>query len=46
MNRKEKEKVQVAIYQLTTSLQRDKDFQIPAKGVLEFLVDLKPKEFD
>ena len=46
MNRKEKEKVQVAIYQLTNLLQRDKDVQIPADGVLEFLVDLKPKEFD
>jgi len=46
MNRKEKEKVQIAIYQLTYSLQKDKDFQIPAKGVLEFLVDLKPKEFN
>jgi len=46
VNKKEKEKVQVAIYQLTTSLQRDKDFQIPADAVLEFLVDLKPKEFE
>jgi len=46
MNRKEKEKVQVAIYQLTNLLQRDKEVQIPADGVLEFLVDLKPKEFD
>jgi len=46
MNRKEKEKVQEAINQLTTSLQRDKDFEIPAEAVLEFLVELKPKEFD
>jgi len=46
MNRKEKEKVQVVIYQLTNLLQRDKEVQIPAEGVLEFLVDLKPKEFD
>jgi len=46
MNRKEKEKVQEAINQLTNSLQRDKDFEIPAEAVLEFLVELKPKEFE
>jgi len=34
MNRKEKEKVQEAINQLTNSLQRDKDFEIPAEGSL------------
>jgi len=45
MNRKEKEKVQVAIYQLTSLLQRDSNALIPADGVLDFLVELKPKEF-
>jgi len=46
MNRKEKEKVQVAIYNLTSLLQKDNNASVPADELLDFLVELKPKEFE
>ena len=46
MNRKEKEKVQIAIYNLTSLLQKDNNAFVPAEELLDFLVELKPKEFD
>jgi len=45
MNRKEKEKVQVAIYQLTRITTMDKNAVVTAEEILDFLVELKPKEF-
>jgi len=46
MNRKEKDRVQIAIYNLTRLLQKDKNASIPVIELLDFLVELKPKEFD
>jgi len=46
MNRKEKEKVQAAIYNLTRLLEQDNNASVPADELLKFLVELKPKEFD
>ena len=46
MNRKEKEKVQVAIYNLTRITTMDKNAVVTAEEMLDFLVELKPKEFD
>jgi hypothetical protein len=46
MNRKEKEKVQVAIYNLTRIIAMDKNAVVTAEEMLDFLVELKPKEFD
>ena len=46
MNRKEKEKVQVAIYNLTRITTMDKNAVVTAEEILDFLVELKPKEFD
>jgi len=45
MNRKEKEKVQVAIYNLTRITTMDKNAVVTAEEILDFLVELKPKEF-
>ena len=46
MNRNEKERVQVAIYNLTRITTMDKNAVVTAEEMLDFLVDLKPKEFD
>ena len=46
MNRKEKEKVQVAIYNLTRITTIDKNAVVTAEEILDFLVELKPKEFE
>jgi hypothetical protein len=46
MNRKEKEKVQVAIYNLTRITTKDKNALVTAEEILDFLVELKPKEFE
>jgi len=46
MNRKEKEKVQIAIYNLTRITTMDKNAVVTAEEMLDFLVELKPKEFD
>jgi len=46
MNRKEKEKVQVAIYNLTRITTMDKNAVVTAEEILDFLVELKPKEFN
>jgi len=46
MNRKEKEKVQVAIYNLTRITTMDKNAVVTAEEMLDFLVELKPKEFE
>jgi len=46
MNRKEKEKVQVAIYNLTRITTMDKNAVVTAEEMLDFLVELKPKEFN
>ena len=46
MNRKEKEKVQVAIYNLTRITTMDKNAVVTAEEILDFLVELKPKEFE
>jgi len=46
MNRNEKERVQVAIYNLTRITTMDKNAVITAEEMLDFLVSLKPKEFD
>jgi len=45
MNCKEKEKVQVAIYNLTRIITMDKNAVVTAEEILDFLVELKPKEF-
>jgi len=46
MNRKEKQKVQVAIYNLTRITTMDKNAVVTAEEMLDFLVELKPKEFN
>ena len=46
MNRREREKVQVAIYNLTRITTMDENAVVTAEEILDFLVDLKPKEFD
>jgi len=45
MNRNEKEKIQVAIYNLTRITTMDKNAVVTAEEILDFLVELKPKEF-
>ena len=46
MNRKEKDRVQAVIYNLTSLLQKDNKAVVPVDELLDFLVELKPKEFE
>ena len=46
MNRNEKERVQVAIYNLTRITTMDKNAVVTAEEILDFLVELNPKEFN